>query len=230
MVLHIFNLTSAAFMTKIRVVIFLQGMKKMSFKVLSIATLVFLMACSHTTVTSVWSDEQYTQVPIKSVLVIGISEVMRNRKMFESAMIVELEKHNVKAVASNQVMQGQKLEKENIVSTATENKLQTVLVTRLVGDKKDQVYRRRPAQFDSSDRYQEQWGTYYSQMYDYTRTGGDQETYDNYRLENSLFDVKGRKLIWSAATETFEPSNVSKEIKRLAETLVGKMKKSKMVK
>ena len=182
--------------------------------------------CASTTITSVWSDEHYKQTPIQSILVIGVAENMHNRNIFESAVVAELEKNGVKAMASAKVLGDQEIKKDNILSAAEQTKMQVVLVTRLVGTKEEKIYR-PPTYYGVSHSYYNSWGSYYPHMYDYSP--GYMETYINVLLETSIFDVKEQQLIWSAASETFAPTDVNKEIKKLAQVLVSKMKKSKII-
>ena len=67
-------------------------------------------------------------------------------------------------------------------------------------------------------------------MYDYAYTPGYTATYQNVLLETSIFDAKENGLIWSAASETFEPQNINEEVKKLSEILVRKMRESKLLK
>ena len=179
--------------------------------------------------TGVWTDENYTQIPLQTMMILGVAENPRNRNIFESAMTAELEKHGVKAVSSAKLMGDKEINKENVAQTAEENQMQAVLVTRLVGTKEEQVYH-PPTYSGVPDPYYRRWDSYYPHMYDYAYTPGYMASYTNVHLETSVFDVKGRNLVWSAATETFEPQNINEEAKKLAEILVRKMRESKLVK
>ncbi len=187
-----------------------------------------LFGCASTTVTGVWSDENYKQTPIQSIMVIGVAENVRNRNIFESDMAAEFEKRGVKAIPSAKVLGDQEITKENVVQAAEKSQVQTVLVTRLVGTKQEQVYH-PPTSYGVPDPYYRRWDSYYPHMYDYAYTPGYMATYTNVVLETSVFAVKERSLIWSAASETFEPQNINEEIKKLSEILVRKMRESKLV-
>ena len=194
-------------------------------------TAVLLLAaygCASTTVTGVWRDENYKQTPIQSVMVIGVADNARNRNIFESEMAAEFERRGVKAVPSAKVLGEQEINKENVVAAAEKSQVQTVLVTRLVGTKEEQVYH-PPTSYGVPDPYYRRWDSYYPHMYDYAYSPGYMATYKNVVLETSVFDVKERSLIWSAASETFEPQNINEEIKKLSEILVRKMRESKLI-
>lgn len=188
-----------------------------------------LVSCASTTVTGVWSDENYKQTPVQSIMVIGVAENVRNRNIFENAMVAEFEKQGVKAIASAKVLGEEEINKENVVAAAEQSQVQAVLVTRLVGNKQEQVYH-PPSGYAVPDPYYRRWDTYHPHMYDYAYTPGYMATYTNVLLETSVFDVKGRALIWSAATETFEPQNINKEVAKLAQILVKKMRTTKLIK
>ena len=96
--------------------------------------------CASTTVTGVWTDENYKQTPIQTMMVIGVAKNPRNRNIFESAMVAELEKYGVKAIPSTKVLGDQEINKETVAAAAEKSGVQTVLVTRLVAIKNEQVY------------------------------------------------------------------------------------------
>jgi hypothetical protein len=204
-------------------------MKKFGTIFLPALGLLSLIGCASTTVTGVWSDENYKQTPIQSIMVIGVSENARNRNIFESEMAAELEKNGVKAIVSAKVLGDQEINKENVAAAAEKSQVQNVLVTRLVGIKEEQVYH-PPTSYGVPDPYYRRWDSYYPHMYDYAYSPGYAATYKNVVLETSVFDVKERNLVWSAASETFEPQNINEEVKKLAEILVRKMRESKLVK
>jgi hypothetical protein len=201
-----------------------------NFGILCLATVLFLalFGCASTTVTGVWRDESYKQTPIKSIMVIGVAENTRNRNIFESAMVAEFEKRGVRAIPSAKLLKDQEINKKNVVEAAINSQMQAVLVTRLVGTKKEQVYH-PPTSYGVPDPYYRRWDSYYPHMYDYAYAPGYMATYTNVVLETSVFAVKEQSLIWSAASETFEPQNINEEVKKLAEILVRKMRESKLV-
>ena len=203
-------------------------MKPIRFLALTSLLLLVLFGCASTTITGVWSDENYNQIPIQSVMVIGVAENQRNRNIFESEMAAEFEKRGVKAIPSAKVLGDQEITKENVVQAAEKSQVQAVLVTRLVGTKQEQVYQ-PPTTYGVPDPYYRRWDSYYPHMYDYAYTPGYMATYTNVVLETSVFAVKEQSLIWSAASETFEPQNINEEIKKLSEILVRKMRESKLV-
>lgn len=185
--------------------------------------------CASTTVTGVWTDENYKQTPIQTMMVIGVAKNPRNRNIFESAMVAELEKYGVKAIPSTKVLGDQEINKETVAAAAEKSGVQTVLVTRLVAIKNEQVYH-PPTSYGVPDPYYRRWDSYYPHMYDYAYTPGYTATYQNVLLETSIFDAKENGLIWSAASETFEPQNINEEVKKLSEILVRKMRESKLLK
>jgi hypothetical protein len=205
------------------------GMKRFGTLFLLIWSALTVWGCASTTVTGVWSDEKYKQIPLQSILVIGVAENQRNRNIFESSMVAELEKYGAKAIPSAKVLGDQEINKENVVQAAEKSQVQAVLVTRLVGTKEEQVYQ-PPTTYGVPDPYYRRWDSYYPHMYDYAYTPGYVATYTNVLLETSVFSVKERGLIWSAATETFEPQNINEEVKKLSEVLVRKMRQSHLLK
>jgi len=52
----------------------------------------------------------------------------------------------------------------------------------------------------------------------------DVQQYDIANVEASLYDVKTRKLVWAANTETFNPSSVTQETPGYADLIIGQLR------
>lgn len=192
---------------------------------LIIAFAFFLTACASTSFTGIWRDENYTGAPIKSVMIVGVSENQHDRAIFENALVKAFSDQGVDAVPSIQAMGSKKFTEEDIMNAATSNQVQTVLVTRLVGIKEGLVYY-PPTVNTVPYPYYRRWGTYYPHLYDYT---GYVAKYKSVNLETNIYDVAEKKLIWSGASETFNPQEVNKVVDELAIKLVKELKHSKLL-
>ena len=59
---------------------------------------------------------------------------------------------------------------------------------------------------------------------------GYMATYKNVHLENNVYQLEDKKLVWSAASETFDPQDVNKAVKELAEKIIRRLKEDKLLK
>ncbi|TNF96098.1 MAG: hypothetical protein EP297_10540, partial [Gammaproteobacteria bacterium] len=151
--------------------------KLMALMLITLLPLLFV-GCATTTITGVWTDESYKQTPIQSVMILGVADNQRNRKIFESVMAAEFEKNGVQAIASSTILGDAEIKEENVLEIAQEKQVQTVLVTRLVGSKQQQVYY-PPTRHGVPHSYYRSWNSYYYRMYDYAYTPGYMATYTN---------------------------------------------------
>jgi len=194
---------------------------------LSILTIVAIAvtACATTKFTGVWTDEQYKGGPIKSIMIVGVSENQRNRNIFETAVAKAFTEQGVRAVKSIDTLGDKKPTEENVINAASASEVQAVLTTRLVGITEEQVYH-PPTAYAAPYPYYYHWNTYYPHMYDYS---GYVSTYTNVNLETNIYDTAEKKLIWSAASETFNPQDVNDVVEELANKLVKELKSSKLI-
>jgi hypothetical protein len=203
-------------------------MKKILIVSVGILMTLLMVSCASTKFTGTWVDENYSGGPIKSIMVVGVAENPRNRKIFEAAMAKQFEQNGVNAVPSEVALGGQEINKDNLIEAATKENVEAVLVTRVVGVDKEQVYY-PPTVYTVPDPYYYRWDTYYPRMYDYVDSPGYMATYEYVNLETNVYDLTERKLIWSAASETFDPTNVNKVVEELAKKLVRRMQGDKIL-
>jgi hypothetical protein len=189
---------------------------------------IILSACATTKFTGVWTNENYKGGPIKSIMVVGVAKNERNRNIFETAVAKAFSEQGVRAVTSVKTLDGKKPSKENVIEAAKANQIQAVLVTRLVGVTEEQVYN-PPTAYAAPYPYYYRWNSYYPHMYDYVGSPGYYTTYQNVHLETNIYDVTGKQLIWSAASETFNPEDVNDVVNELAEKFVEQLKSDKLI-
>jgi hypothetical protein len=190
--------------------------------------LFFLTACATTQFTGVWLDENYHGGPIKSIMIVGVAENQRNRNIFESAMVKAFTAQGVRAIPSLETLGDKVISKETVVTAAKESDVQAVLITRLVGVNEEQVYY-PPEVYTVPDPYYYRWDTYYPHMYEFVENPGYVQTYKYVNLETNIFDRDERQLIWSAASETFNPQDANKVVDDLAKLLIKELKRSKLI-
>lgn len=198
-------------------------------KSLYMLPVLLLASCASTKFTGTWVDPAYKGDPIKSIMIVGVAENQRNRNIFESTVSQEFEKIGVKAVPSAQVLGKEKVEKDTVIAGAEKSNVDWVLVTRLKSVDEEQVYY-PPTTYAVPDPYYYRWDTYYPRMYDYVDSPGYMATYKNVHLETNIYRLGDKKLIWSAASETFDPQDVNKVVKELADKIIRRLKQDKLLK
>jgi len=202
--------------------------KTINFMILSMIFII-LSACSASSVRlhSVWRDSNYSSGYIKKVLVVGVSDNERNRKLFETEFSNRFESQLVKAVSSAELIPlDSDLTKENIKKKAIEVEADSVFVTHLVSVEEKEVY--NPPEY-RSDFTPIQFGPYYTSVHDYVVMPGYYSQHKYVKLESNLYDTQSEKLIWTAQSEIIDPQSVEKEIKSLCDAVMKNLKKNELI-
>lgn len=203
----------------------------------AIGILVFLLAgCFMTQVTGTWKKQDYTGDKFTSILVVGVAKDMNNKNLWESVIADKLRQNGVKqVVTSSAAFPGNnQLNKKDIIKYVDENKLEGVIVTRLVNVKRENVYFPSPDE-EYRDRYgyYNSFDSYYrhsfeSLSYDYPSPG---TTYDvtTVQLETTLFVSHSRELIWSMASDTYDPISINKLAKEVSRRIIKRLKQDQLI-
>jgi hypothetical protein len=162
-------------------------MKLMHLSLISVA-----MACTTpTTITDVWKDPGYTSGPMKKIIVHGAGMSDTTRRTFEDRFAAALSARGVQAVQAYRVYPDRVPEKEVVRRYLEDDSFDGALVANFRG------VETRVSVTPSSDFY-----TYYG------RWDSAYITTDRYvKAETSLWDPRTGKLVWSAVSETENPSS-----------------------
>ena len=182
-------------------------------------------ACATTKVTNVWYEKGHP--PVRKVLVLGVSENDRDRRLFEDALVQALRKDGVDAEAAHRVIPANtKPTKQLLIEAVRKHGYDAVMITRVVGvDEKSYYY--PPSNtytYLPPPAYRDMW-SYYPRVYDsYSTTPGYTVTVETVRLESNLYDAGTTKLIWSAASDLYDPR--SEDLKKVFNELANRFLRS----
>lgn len=188
-----------------------------------------LAGCTSTKLSEAWVDSSYTGGPVESVLVIGLSDNVRRRGLFEEELASRFKARGVSAVASIGVAPNQEdLEQAAIRKKVQELGIESVIVTRVLGVDKEKYYVPGEPYTPPYGYYRGFYG-YYGHAYGAAYTPGYWAEYEIVRLETNLYDVATEKLIWSAASETVDPQSVETVVKSLSEQIIEDLSKRGLI-
>ena len=179
------------------------------------AALLILAACSTpTVVNNQWSDAQFSAKPIRSIVVFGITNDSTNRRVFEDAMVAQLQAKGVKATASYQFAPGPGPATQDTMKKAiTEFGASGLLLTRIVNI--SQSVRVTPGTNFGAPG----WGPGFGPGWGGAGFGGFHGFYggmwassmnipptisidENVGADTRLFEAKDFAVVWSASTTT----------------------------
>ncbi|MCD9526242.1 hypothetical protein [Photobacterium carnosum] len=187
-----------------------------------------LTSCASSNLTSSWVDRNYSNVPIKSSLVVAMSDNLRVRRIFEDDMVKELQNKGVNAISSSQIYPNKLPSKADLSSYIQKNGTQTVFVAKLVNIEDKNI--RYPGNNNSygyggSMSFHNYYNSSFSYIYDDSYT----VSYEFVNVEFTLFDTKSHKPIWSTSSESVDPNNMNEIIAELTHILIGNMQDNGVV-
>jgi len=188
-------------------------------RTLGLVLIVLLVAaCSSTTLSGSWADPAFAK-QIKNVYIIGIAKNETTRRVFEDAFSGKL--GNVRTVSSyKDLANSEEATREDIIKGMTDEGCDSVLLTKLVGQRKETVtspgrvsgYSSSPY-YGNRGGYYNNWGSYYGRSHDVVYQPPTSTEFTIVTLESVLYDLKSEKMIWSGQFETVIEASLDKNIK-----------------
>lgn len=183
-----------------------------------------IVACAQTgtEISQKQIDKEYKGKPVSDILVIAITGIERNRRLFEERFVAQLKSVGVDAISSEKAIPmpaDLKLKKEDILKAVKQYENDAVIITHLIGREEKEVYTRG----DSVDRGI--YGFYHSRS---NHPGYSAES-TTVRLQTNLYEVKTEKLIWSAKSKTWSPDSTDRIINDVIKALINNLQNNKII-
>ena len=207
-------------------------MKHIKYLVL-LAAISLLAACSSTKVTSSWKspDVSSQNLQTKKIMVAALLPD-RNRdlqKSMENQLVEELKSKGIDAVSAYAVY-GPKYfpqDEHKAVNKLRESGVDGFLTIVLLDKNKENSYNPGYSQIAPVGYYN--WYGYYRTVYGRVYTPGYYSTQTKYFWESNLYSLPGEKLIYSAQSESFDPSSVSHLASDYSVKLINDMTKQGLI-
>ena len=181
--------------------------------------------CASTTLQSTWMDPGYTGGPFKKFFVIGLSaRAVAARRTFEDTVVAKLQAAGAQAVPAWQFFGDEGHSNETAMDAAVARSgADAVLMTRLLGvDTRTNVSTMMipgpivgPGFGPGFGPGPGWWGGY-SGWYAVPQV----TQYQVATAETTLFEVKTRRIVWTATSQTFNPTSVAQEAPGLADAVI----------
>jgi hypothetical protein len=186
-----------------------------------------ITACSSTRLSHVHVDEAYNEGPVSDILIIGVTREEDVRRSFENKFVKEFSAAGVEAVSSFGLLdipEDKKLEKKDILRVIDEQDNDAVIITRLIGVDKKEVW--EPI---APHRVNRGYYGYYNHAFDHAY-GGVYRTHTFVKLETNLYNAKTEELIWSGRSETWNPKSNAKLLDEVIKTVIKDLEKKGLIK
>jgi hypothetical protein len=193
---------------------------------LYLSAALWLAACASTSVVNVWQNPQYAGPPIKKLLVVAALKDAGVRRSAEDEFVSQLAAKGVSAVASYSLLpMTEKPDKAQIRKAVETAGADGILVVRPVRVTKETAYT-PGAYYPGPYGYRGFYG-YYAGGWAYAPPSAYQ--YEVITVETNLWRTAPEEMVWSATTETVQPSNLNEEIKRFAGLIIDKLASTKLI-
>lgn len=157
-------------------------------------------ACAPTKTTEVWKDDSRNK-PLGKIMIVAVStrDILRNQ--FENVLVNKLEKHGVKAVASNKVFPdlGPELDKDVAMKKVKELGVESIMVIRSIDKKEITNHQARGRLFAPTSVQYTGWYSYYTGSFVFVQRSYD-TTY--YNVVTSIYNVDSDKPFWYYLAQT----------------------------
>lgn len=191
--------------------------------------LVVLNSCAGTKLTYVWKDPRYGGGYLTSVMVVGVSEELARRRLFEEVFARELEKRGIKTVASIKVLgPDTRLTRDAVKAEADRLGVDAVLATRLLSAGKEETYQ-PPSTSVTPGSSARTIDLYFYAIGGHSHSPGRYSKHFMVRLETNVFDTGSEKLVWTAASTTINPESVREIIDALCAQVMERLKEDRLI-
>jgi hypothetical protein len=175
-----------------------------------------------------WRNPEAPATKFHRILALGLSEKTAIRADFEDALATQLEADGLTAVAGNTILlrpEGTQLDLNYLRGQVRDNQIEAVVVSRLLKVEHTVTYVPGGPMFTPYPYYGTFYG-YYRTVYPVVYSPDYLREEKKVRIETNLYLISEPDgvLVWTAVTDTFDPKNVDKAIKKLVTLIVKQMR------
>lgn len=207
-------------------------MKKIIFL---IAPLLFLN-CSSIQVVDSWKNEDMVFFKPQKLLVVGVTDNLTARKIFEEKLKNEFLKRNINAVESTNIFDeaftdSEKSEEEiqQMIAGLSEKGFDAVIISAVKGvDEENSYY---PGYYTINYNWT-RFGKYYYRYQDIYYNPAYYNDYTIYRVETSIYNINeqsDKSLVWVGSLNIVDPHSIKNTVNEYVTTIMKRLEKEKVI-
>ena len=208
---------------------------KTKFNLIGWALLAILfLGCSSSKITSSWKSDSETPAKFNKILVVGLMvEPDRTlREKMELHLVNDLLNHGIYAVSAENEFGPKAFEKLNekeALQKLEKSGFDAVLTIVLLNKTKEKYY--TPGYINNTPYrlHQDQFWNYYLLMRDRIYTEGYYSETTKYFWESNLFNISGKKLLYSVQTQSFDPASAESLAHEYGLLIIGDIVKKEIL-
>ena len=164
---------------------------------------------------------------LEGVMVIAVTEKMPARIDYEDAFVKALRRQGASAVASHTLLPGKKPTEAEVMAAARQANLDTILVTRYMGERAQEVYHPGTIYYDVAPELKPHVSDFYG-YYPYAQEVAYQQpvwtSNVTYTLTSDLFTTDGKDHLWQVVSDTLKSGGKKKLRDDTIDSFVDNMK------
>ena len=201
---------------------------------LSLLLLGFVAACSNNAeIKYAYIDPTVKNKDLNGVLVIGVAREQAARLSFETRFAKALERKGVRAIASHTLVAGDDITTEQAIAVANENKLDTILLTRYVGESAQEIYHPGTIYYGVAPMYgggyNRRFGSYYGHAYEVAYEAPVTTTNVTISVVSDLYEVKTEEHLWQAVSDAIKAGTENDLLDAFIRSFVNNMIEQKLL-
>ncbi|SFC45228.1 hypothetical protein SAMN04487891_11199 [Flagellimonas taeanensis] len=188
-------------------------------KIISFSVFLLLMSCSSTRFVDSWKNKEITSFNPKKLLVVGMTDNLTARRIFEEEMRLAFIQRGINAFESNGIINEDFTETEKTmeeIEGMTQKLLvegfDAVVITAVKGV--DDRINYRSDYYDVTYRWY-RFGRYWYAYQDVYHTPGYYSNYKVYHVETAVYNLtaeENRSLVWVGSFDIFDPQNITSTV------------------
>jgi len=196
-----------------------------------------MSSCSSTRYIDSWKNTEIDTFQPEKLLVVGLTDNLTARKIFEQDLKREFSKRNINTLESTNVIDktftdSEKSEEEinSMIKTLSDDGFDTVIITAVKGVEDKETY---TSGYYTVDYHWRRFGRYYYRFQDVYYTPGYYNNYKVYTVESTIYNINeddDRSLVWVGAFNIVNPKKISTTVKDYVAKIIEQLEKEGLIK
>lgn len=203
--------------------------RKISTALFTAVAIVLLCSCgNNTTIKHSYVNPKLAAMDLHGVLVVAITQKNKNRISFENAFSDALKRQGVDVKASHTLLPKADPTAEEVIAAAAEAGLDTILVTRYVGEMAQEVYHPGTVYYGVTPMYSPAayggYGGYYGHAYEVAYKQPVWTANVVHTVISDLYVAKTKEHLWQAVSDTVKAGDTEQLRNDAIQGLISNLK------
>lgn len=201
-----------------------------------IGALLMLNSCSSIRYVESWKNEEVLFFKPQKLLVVGMTDNLTGRKLFEERLTSELRTRNINTYISSPFLDETFTAKEqaeedinDMVSSLKQKGFDAIIISAVRGVDDRQNYTRG---FYTVNYHWRRFGRYYFRYQDIYYTPGYYNKYSIYHIETAIYNInedESKSLVWVGSFDIVDPRDISTTVNAYVTKIIEQLEKDGVI-